>query len=57
MPRKLFAIFEKLPLPTDTQWRKDKVQRAKDIAKEVKRLQASNMPFTAEAEIKKLIPE
>lgn len=53
----LFAIFEKLALPTDTQWRKDKVQRGKDIVSEVKRLEAAEMPFTAEAEVKKLIPE
>jgi len=53
----LFSIFEKLGLPTDTMWRKDKVQRAKDIIAAVKKYEADAMPVTAESEIKKLIPE
>ena len=53
----LFSIFEKLALPTDTQWRKDKVQRAKDIVAQVKKYESDSMPSTAEVEVKKLIPE
>ena len=52
----LFTVFEALSLPTDTQWRKDKVQRAKDLVAKVKQLEADSMPYTAEEEVKKLIP-
>ena len=38
-------------------WRKDKVERAKKIVAEVRRLERENMPVSAELEIKKLIPE
>ncbi len=53
----LLETFEKLATPTDTQWRKDKVERAKKIVAEVRRLERENMPVSAELEIKKLIPE
>jgi len=53
----LLESFEKLGVPTDTQWRKDKVERAKKIVAEVRRLERENMPYTAETEVKKLIPE
>jgi hypothetical protein len=52
----LFAIFENLALPTDAQWRKDKVQRAKDIVAQVKKYERDKMPVNAELEVKKLIP-
>ncbi len=53
----LFRVFEALSLPTDTQWRKDRVQRAKDIVANVRKYESDDMPYTAEAEVKKLIPE
>lgn len=53
----LFSLIEGLTTPTDTQWRKDKVERAKKIVADVKSYEANSMPATAEAEVKKLIPE
>ena len=53
----LFRVFDNLSLPTDTQWNKDRVQRAKDIVKQVRSYESSDMPASAEAEVKKLIPE
>jgi hypothetical protein len=53
----LFRIFDNLSLPTDTQWNKDRVQRAKDIIKQVRTYEQGNKPITAESEVKKLIPE
>lgn len=53
----LFHVFEAMALPTDTQWRKDRVQRAKDIVAKVREYERDEMPYTAEGEVKKLIPE
>ena len=53
----LFSIIDKLAVPTDTQWRKDRVERAKKIVAQVRAYEADSMPATAEAEVKKLIPE
>lgn len=54
----LFTIFDNLTLNYDVaQWRKDKLARAKEIIAEVRRMERENMPFSAESEIKKLIPE
>lgn len=53
----LFRVFDNLVLPTNTQWNKDRVQRAKDIIKQVRSHEANGMPISAEAEVKKLIPE
>ena len=39
------------------QWRRDRVQRAKRIVKETKRLEAAGFPFKAELEIRELVPE
>ena len=39
------------------QERKDKLARAKEIIAKVRQLERDDMPATAEAEIKKLIPE
>jgi Second Messenger Oligonucleotide or Dinucleotide Synthetase domain len=52
----LLETFEKLVTPTNTQWNKDRVERAKKIVAEVRRLECDGYPATAEAEIKKLIP-
>ena len=53
----LFRVFDNLLVPTSTQWAKDRVQRAKDIVKQVRSYEQSEMPLTAETEVKKLIPE
>lgn len=53
----VFTVFDNLPLSYDQpQWRKDKLARAKEIVARVRQLERDNMPATAEAEIKKLIP-
>ncbi len=52
----LLETFEKLGTPTNTQWNKDRVERAKKIVAEVRRLERDGYPATAEVEIKKLIP-
>lgn len=53
-----FTVIDKLPIESEpTQWRKDKIARAKDIVAEVKRLEKEGMPVSAEREIIKLIPE
>lgn len=53
----LFKVFDLIAYNGTTQWRKDKVQRAKDIVANVRKYEADNMPVTAEIEVKKLIPE
>jgi hypothetical protein len=53
----LFRVFEAMALPYDAQWRLDKVQRAKNIVAEVRKLEADSMPYSAENAVKKLIPE
>jgi Second Messenger Oligonucleotide or Dinucleotide Synthetase domain len=53
----LLETLEKLGIPTDTQWRKEKVERAKKIVAEVRRLEREGYPISAETEVKKLIPE
>jgi len=41
---------------TAAQWRKDKLERAKKIVAQTKEYEFDGMPYSAEAEIKKLIP-
>lgn len=53
----LFRVFEVLAVPTDVQWKKDRVQRAKDIVAKTRQYERDSMPASAEAEVKKLIPE
>jgi hypothetical protein len=53
----LFATIDKLPTPTDTQWRKERVERAKKIVSDTRAWEASGYPVSAEGEVKKLIPE
>lgn len=54
----LFTIFDNLTLTYDqAQWRKDKLARAKAIIAEVRRMEREDMPYSAEGEIKRLIPE
>lgn len=53
-----FTVIDKLPIESDaTQWRTDKITRAKNIVAQVKEYERQDMPATAEQEIKKLIPE
>ncbi len=53
----LFDVFDGLSVENqETQWRKNKIARAKDIVAEVRRLEKSGSAVAAELEIKKLIP-
>jgi len=53
----LFNCVESLSLNwNEAQWRKDKLQRAKDIVANVKSYENQNMPTSAETEVKRLIP-
>ncbi|WP_294300998.1 nucleotidyltransferase [uncultured Sphingomonas sp.] len=53
----LFSVFDKLGANEAAAWRNEKINRAKQIIAKVREYEADNMPFTAESEIKKLIPE
>ena len=53
----LFAIFDKLNATESVQWRNDRITRAKQIVAKVREYERENMPYTAESEVKKLIPE
>lgn len=53
----LFSVFDKLNATESAQWRNDRINRAKQIVAKVRELESGNMPLTAEAEVKKLIPE
>lgn len=52
----LLDVFDKLGVPTDTAWRKERVERAKAIVKQVRALEGQGNQAAAETEIKKLIP-
>ena len=54
----LFEVIDSLSIYSLTeQWRKDRVQRAKDIVAKVRQYERDEMPYSAEGEVKKLIPE
>lgn len=54
----LFTIVDNLSLSYEqAQWRKDKLARAKEIVANVREYERDEMPVTAEAEVKKLIPQ
>ena len=54
----LFHVFDGIdPDSESTQWRKDKIKKAKDIIANVRKYESENMPLTAESEVKKLITE
>ncbi|MCO5792829.1 MAG: nucleotidyltransferase [Blastomonas sp.] len=53
----LFETFDKLTVPYDVLWRKERVERAKKIIADTRALEAGGLPYSAESEIKKLIPE
>lgn len=51
-----FSVIDKLSIENETtQWRKDKIARAKSIVDLVREYERQGMPTTAELEIKKLI--
>lgn len=53
----IFKVFDMLgSSANDAQWRKDKLQRAKNIISRVRELETSGFPVSAEKEIKNLIP-
>lgn len=53
----LFSVFDKLSATEAAQWRNEKISRAKQIVAQVREYERDDMPYTAEAEVKKLIPE
>ncbi len=53
----LFNVFDNLnPYLEQTQWRIDKIERAKKIVTDVRSYEKNGYPLSAEQEIKKLIP-
>jgi len=53
----LFAVFDGLSATTGVQWRNSQITRAKDIVAKVRDFERQDMPYSAEVEVKKLIPE
>lgn len=54
----LFTVFDNLsPESEQTQWRREKLTRAKQIIANVRDYERQGTPVTAEQEVKKLIPE
>lgn len=54
----LLTVFDVLSTNGITeQWRRDKLERAKQIVAKVREHEKNEMPYSAEAEVKKLIPE
>lgn len=51
----IFQVFDLMQYSGNVQWKKDKVQRAKDIVIKVRQCERDDMPFTAETEVKRLI--
>lgn len=52
----LFNVFDALNANENTQWRNDKITRAKQIVANVRDFEQREMPINAESEVKKLIP-
>lgn len=52
----LFSTFDKMPIPTSAQWRKDRVDRAKRLVGSTRELEKDGYPYLAESEVQKLIP-
>lgn len=53
----LFTAIDNLQPTQATQWRNDRILRAKQIVANVRKLEADGMPYSAQEEVKKLIPE
>ncbi len=53
-----FKAFANLALEhSEAQWKKDRLNKAREIIAAVKKYEKANMLLEAEAEVKKLIPE
>lgn len=54
----LFQVFDDLSAGNEqTQWRREKINRAKQIIENVRDYERKSMPVSAEQEVKKLVPE
>lgn len=53
----IFRVFDAMSVPTDAEWREDRVRQAKDTVVKVRQHEKDEMPDIAESEVKKLIPE
>jgi hypothetical protein len=54
----LFNVFDGLSTSeVSEQWRREKIDRAKRIVAKVREMERDDMPYSAEAEVKKLIPD
>lgn len=53
----LFTIFDAMSATMVAQWRNDRINRAKEIVRNVRNFENRDMPISAEAEVKKLIPD
>lgn len=53
----LFRVFDEMSSYQEQQWRAGAIQRAKAIISKVREYEKNDMPYSAEAEIKKLLPE
>jgi hypothetical protein len=53
----LFSVIDKLTANEFAQWRNDRINRAKQIVAQVRSHERDNMPYSAEVEVKKLMPE
>lgn len=53
----LFRVFDNLSEYEATQWRSDRIKRAKQIVAKVREYERDDMPYSAESEVKKLIPD
>lgn len=54
----LFTLLDNLAVGYfEAQWRKDRIERAKEIVASVRNYEKNDMPVSAELEVKKLIPE
>lgn len=52
----LFKVFDSLTANEAAAWRNERITRAKSIVSSVRSLERSELPYTAEQEVKKLIP-
>lgn len=53
----LFKVFDDLSANQTAQWRNERITRAKQIVANVRGYEAAGFPYSAEQEVKKLIPE
>ncbi|SFO14060.1 SMODS domain-containing nucleotidyltransferase [Nitrosospira briensis] len=53
----LFKVIDSLNSYTEVQWKKEEIERAKKIIAQVRAYESGGMPYSAENEVKKLIPD